>query len=486
MSGKGSGAARLHRLLPWLLAALAVTLCVGARVTTPYVVSGDEPHYLVIAGSIVHDGDVDVKNDYQLGRYRSYYPDTIDPHVNLTIFNSASPHWYSFHEVGLPILLVPMFAIWGLAGAEATMILVALALLAVTYRWSLRVLGSRTLAMVSVAGLLISSSFLGLEGYVFPDLVVALLMVSSLLLLERSRNVAFQVLLGTMLGVAVWVHVRTVLMFLAVGLIALWQVLVRDRALGRRHVAVHTAALVVPPLLLAALFEIEVHQWFGSWNPTAMYQGSPSILQASPLHTIPRLLFGGTQGVFADNPVWILAAAGAGMWFARRRSQLLRVLAVTLPTFLLISTFAIWRGGGAPPGRFSLSILPAFAPAIGWAVEAARRPVARAAAAGVFALQALFTAIDYRTNGFPWGNDPVLGVLQQHLPFIPASWVPTFDAEVPPAVRLHDKVYVVAFALLLVALLVAGYVRGRETPAGTTKPPAGRPGALLLQRGGRA
>jgi hypothetical protein len=467
--GKGIRRLRLSSLLPWVLAGVAVLLCVGVRATTPYTMSGDEPHYLVIAGSIIHDGDVDVKNDYQLGRYRAYYPDTIDPHVNRHLFSDAGPHWYSYHEVGMPVLLVPLTAAWGATGAEATMVIVAIALLVVTYRWSLRVLGSRPLALLSVAALAISSFFLGLQGYIFPDLVVALLLVSGLLLLERSRTtVALEFLLGTLLGVAIWVHVRVILIFVAIGLVALWQVVVRDRHLGRNRMLVHAAALTVPPLLLVGLFELKVHEWFGSWNPTIVYQGQPSVLQVSPLFTFPRLLFGGTQGVFPNNPIWLVAVVGTGVWFVRNRPQLLRVLAVTVPTILLISTFAVWRGGTAPPGRYAMSILPAFAPAIGWAAREARTGVTRTAIAALFVAQALFSVIDGANGGFQWGSDPVLTVLQQHLSFVPAAWVPNFDnSEVGRALNLHEKVYVLGLVILLLALLAAGYVasrRGRTLP----------------------
>src|SRR5207248_9687059 len=55
----------------------------------PY--SGDEPHYLVVANSLITDGDVDVKNDYLDQRYLKYTHGPIDPHVNPRIFIPASP-----------------------------------------------------------------------------------------------------------------------------------------------------------------------------------------------------------------------------------------------------------------------------------------------------------------------------------------------------------------------------------------------------------
>jgi hypothetical protein len=242
---------------------------------------------------------------------------------------------------------------------------------------------------------------------------------------------------------------------------------VRDRARGTTATLARLAALVLPFLVLLGALEVKVHQWFGSWDPTATYRGAPSLLQASPVDTLPRILFGGLQGVFPNNPVWLLAVAGLGVWLVRARWQCIRVLLVVLPTLLAISTFSVWRGGIAPPGRFAMSLLPMLAPAIGWAALAARRHVARVAVGALLAVQLLFTVIDWR-HGFGWNDDPVLGVLQRHASFVPHAWLPDFDnGPALPALLAHEKAYVAAFSLLLAALLAGGYVAAR--PATTER-----------------
>ena len=98
-----------RRRLAWATIAVVLVglLAVRWQGSQPY--SGDEPHYLLVSESLIHDGDVDVKNDYLARRYRSYYPGQLDPHVNTSMFTLASRHWYSMHGV---ILGRTLLSVW--------------------------------------------------------------------------------------------------------------------------------------------------------------------------------------------------------------------------------------------------------------------------------------------------------------------------------------------------------------------------------------
>src|SRR5688572_29369001 len=64
-----------------IFAALLLGLCfaffyqlgVPLRATHGARVSADEPFYLLTAGSLVADGDLELTNDYALRRYRAFY-----------------------------------------------------------------------------------------------------------------------------------------------------------------------------------------------------------------------------------------------------------------------------------------------------------------------------------------------------------------------------------------------------------------------------
>ncbi|MEK7277170.1 MAG: hypothetical protein AAB427_07460, partial [Chloroflexota bacterium] len=72
-------------------------------------ITGDEPHYLLAAHSIVHDGDFDLKNNYLDGDHREFYSSGfLDPHIK----EQPDGTWLLSHDIGLPVILAPAYA-WG-------------------------------------------------------------------------------------------------------------------------------------------------------------------------------------------------------------------------------------------------------------------------------------------------------------------------------------------------------------------------------------
>ena len=75
-------------------------------------ITGDEPHYLVIATSLRRDGDLDVLNNYREKHYLPFYPhhlgDPRDLHNMHAIYGRGGAV-YSKHPLGLPLLVLPFF-----------------------------------------------------------------------------------------------------------------------------------------------------------------------------------------------------------------------------------------------------------------------------------------------------------------------------------------------------------------------------------------
>jgi hypothetical protein len=123
---------RLRLVALWLVlfGAYAATLGTHATARTDY--GGDEPHHLLIAESIVSDGDLDLRNQYASGAYRDWHPQPLAP--------SAKPLPSGvLHEpegLGFPALIAPAYAIGGprlvelMLAAIAALGFVAAALLA--------------------------------------------------------------------------------------------------------------------------------------------------------------------------------------------------------------------------------------------------------------------------------------------------------------------------------------------------------------------
>src|SRR4051794_7080977 len=114
----------------WLLlfAVYASTLGLHAAGRSDY--TGEEPHYLLTAKSLVDDRSPDLRDEYSGRAYRDFYPYALAPHGALTKGRANEPH-----GVGFPLLIAPAYAIGGAHGVE--LFLAALAALAVALAYAL-------------------------------------------------------------------------------------------------------------------------------------------------------------------------------------------------------------------------------------------------------------------------------------------------------------------------------------------------------------
>jgi hypothetical protein len=95
-------------------AAAAAFACVlfalSAWRVAPMIPGGDEPHYLVIAQSLLIDHDLTIEDVHRRGDYRVYYPGELPPHVQRRGRNGEI---YSVHAPGLPAIVALPFAAGG-------------------------------------------------------------------------------------------------------------------------------------------------------------------------------------------------------------------------------------------------------------------------------------------------------------------------------------------------------------------------------------
>lgn len=416
----------------------------------PY--SGDEPHYLLVSESLIHDGDVDVKNDYLDRRYGAYYAGHLDPHVNRSIFTMASPHWYSMHGVGLSAVLVP--AVWadGARGGSVTMVGIAAVVLVLTFLWARRFTSIAWPAAFATGVLGLSPLFLGLEGRIFPDLTAAALLLGCLLLLElprrRSRHL---LLLGVLVGVSPWFHFKNAFAFATVAAIALVQVTRSSSGRERRRALL---ALLIPSLVSLIGYEISIRAWYGSWLPTRMVQGGNALFFVSDARGLAAVSFDSARGLFTNDPALLLILAGLPLWLRRWPGPVLRLALVLGPTILLQATFSDWAGAYAPAGRYALQFTPAFIPAVALFLRDAPRFV-RGAAAVVLGLQCvLVLAMVWLrpTWGLGGERSPLFEALSKHLGHSLDHAMPSFDNY---TAGIHRPWQLAAW--LLAAGLLVGY-----------------------------
>jgi hypothetical protein len=345
----------------WVFLPLVLVLyaAVSVRVQTQVSPEGDEPHYLMVAESLLRDGDLSLEQDYALGRYQAFHDGPLSPHYRV---RGQGGEIYSLHALGLSLLLLPVYAAGGYPAASLFMALLA-ALLAREIRELLRgVLRDDAVAAGAAWVIALGPPLIHYAGLVFTEVPAALLVAVALRQATRLRTSGpgRALLVGLLLALLPWLNVRYVLLAVAVGLYGLLQ--------GPRGRS--TAALILPGVLSAAAIAVYHHALYGFYDPRLVYGRRPEFALGTLPEGSPGLLLDQEFGLLVYAPVFALCVPGLVYLWRRDRRLAAAVAAGIALTAFTAGTWHMWRGGFNPPARFLVPLLPLLALLVGAALRA--------------------------------------------------------------------------------------------------------------------
>ena len=361
------------RAMRWPTAAASGALMAGVLCASALAVSwtqvrdrlpaGDEPHYLIIAQSLLNDGDLAIDDNHARREYLPYFRGELKPDY---LRRGRDGRIYSIHAPGVSALIAPAYA---LAGYEGTVVLmIVLSSLGAALLWQLlfRMTADAGAAWVATLGVMGSVPVFFHGFTVFPDPAGAVVLVGALWLLVRMHrgetvSSAVLVAIGAALALLPWLHTRFALTAGVAGLLMLARLWTQPRRWSR------SACFLAVPVVSAAAWFVFFQLTYGTPMPTAPYGG---YTQSSLSHWgpgIPGLLFDQQFGLFATAPVLLLAVLGVGS-LARQSPRLaVEVVLLTVPYLLAVAAYRMWWGGYSAPARFLVAVLPALAlPLAAW------------------------------------------------------------------------------------------------------------------------
>src|SRR3954452_19503112 len=308
----------------WLLlfVVYASTLGLDAFGRSDY--AGDEPHYLLIAKSLVEGGSPDLRDESASRAYRELYPYDLDPHGSLTRGRADEPH-----GIGFPLLIAPAYAVAGAKGVEVFLAAVAALALVLGYMLALRVVPDPW-ALGAALAVGLSPPLLAYSTAVYPELpAAAALCGAALLALQlgerrptRPRAYGCFLLLATL----PWLEPKYVVPGAVVAWFG-WRAIRR----ARRPVLAITAVEVVG--FSVALYVGLSEGLFGGPTPYSAALAEQSGLEPSfPLGYLERayrsvaLLIDRDYGLLRWAPVFALALLGAWLLWRERLSGLERAI----------------------------------------------------------------------------------------------------------------------------------------------------------------
>jgi hypothetical protein len=464
----------LRRIVFWSV----VVFVLGLNTHGNFAGSGDEPHYAMIAHSIVFDGDLDLANDYA-DRSNLVGTGSLEPGAHA--IPGRDGRLRPVHDIGLPILFAPVFAAayqmaerstqWIpprlMARARLTRPLVlrhvlsavmalvtgAMALLLFGVCRSLG--GSRPLALGWTLICVCSPPILSHAFLFFTEIPAALIVSAYCADLQAAapRTSSRSALLGLGVGFLLLLHVRNV--GLAIGMVGLFAWRWRNDPARLRHVG----AFLVPVIAFAVVRTIVNYAFWGTLitNPHAAPVAVGGVWTAAG-ETVTRLaglLVDQEHGLLAYAPIYLLALPGILLLAKtnRRASFEFGVLlaSYTVPILLPMINRHGWSGGWSPAARFLVPVTPLFVLyGVRFMAGLSRMPWA------VFALllaQVLLDAVYWSHPKVLWNEGTGASALAR---FLSPSWL-DMSAWLPS--WHHPSVYTTALSASLLAVWAVVSVR---------------------------
>ncbi len=349
---------------------MAVYLLLLPFVARTWRATGDEPHYLLAAHSLVTDLDFDLANNYeQLDYLAFYFSSQIEPQIRTT----PAGRQILNHYLGLPVLIAPAYALAGRPGVLAFQVVLGGLLAAFTFRLALFISRDEKASLLATFFVALSPPLLMYHYLVYPELIGALLTTWVLYYaLTRDRPAPGVIAVVTLsLLLLPWLNRRFVPLAILLALFPVWSwrrvrqtsVDSTPRPVGA---SLQTLSLFLP--LITTILSIGLLFWFNSRLDAPSRADFTIPVESSALWL--RLgrgigwLLDQQRGLFIFAPVYILALWGGPILIQASFRRQDRRWFVLVPFLLSLGLTAAAGGYWVPwelGPRFLVVGLPALA-----------------------------------------------------------------------------------------------------------------------------
>jgi len=405
-------------------AAIAVTLfyivAVPLMLRTP--IDGDEPFYLLITESLLHDRDLDLANQYRDLAHSATGRTDLVPQLGDPV--GPRGERISRHEPFLPLLMIPGRALGGLPGAIATIVVFAALLARSTVRlFEDEGIDDETIRAV-FPFIALGPPIVFYAARIWPEVPAAFCFVEAVRGVRQRRA---------------WRWVPALLAFVLLKLrFLLVAIVLLARALRTRGQILVAVVIIAVPLLIA---------WLVSGSPTNVHSLA-ELIPGSPA-AMARGLFGllldGAAGILFQAPIYLLGVLALARWRDMPAGFRLGMSSTILYLLYLVPR-AEWHGGWSPPLRYIVFLMPLLALGVAaiWK-RVAPTPIALAAA-WTIALVAHGMAYPWRLFHIENGENPAGEMLS-------SIWHSDFSRLFPSFIRLNFAAIVASVVAVIVFLV---------------------------------
>lgn len=357
---------------------------------------GDEPHYLIIAQSLLKDGDLDVENNYLEQQYRPYYQLDIElPHM----VEGRGGRMVSTHPAFLSMVVLPGFALFGFRGAAMTMIFFTSLAAALTFAIADRFI-RRLTALGVVLFLFFTYPILFYSRLIYPETMALFLLplgVMSCLRLKENGSLYFAAVSGLSAGLLILFHPK----FIALAIALLVLTLMVSRSTGSVRPALWW--WLAPAFFCLAGLLVITGLTYGPNLLSGLTASGGSRLMGGYLGTnsvwgVVGMFLDRAWGLFIFAPIYMLFPHGLAMNRGRlewSRWWAFFPLAIALHV-LMMGIFQSWNGGACPVQRYLIPLSSLFVIGLALFADRCRLRAGQAVAAALALVQVITTVWAFR------------------------------------------------------------------------------------------
>lgn len=301
-------------------------------------IDGDEPFYLLVTESLVHDRDFDLRNQYARLEQSAMRRTDLRPQLGDPVGDGGEQ--YSRTEPFLSLLLIPGFVLFGLRGAVGTIALFG-ALLTRSTLLLLREEGvSDRAARICFGFLAFGPPILFYAIRIWPEVPAAYFFVEALRAIRGRRAIHF------VIAIAALSLLKLRFVLVAAGLLAAF---VFREPRRWRVVAVASLTVLIPLLIAFAV----TGQWL---NVHELWELRPQQGWAYARGFF-GLLLDARAGVLFQAPFYLVGIVALSRWRSVPETARIALLSTALYLILLFPR-SEWHGGWAPPLRYLVFLFP--------------------------------------------------------------------------------------------------------------------------------
>lgn len=316
-------------------------------------VTGDEPHYLLMANGIVKYRTFEQTSAYREEfKTRSIYqyglaPQDAEPDGTNTHALPGVHGLYNVHGIGLPLLLAGPFAAGGVLGAKLFLLLITSMLVIMLWRYSGLIGLSERKSLLIVAPIVFSVPFIPAAAQVYPELTASAILVAGFVWLigVREKQPGYSDFwISGLLAFLPWLQIK----FSVASFVVIVAVICRFWA-GRANFTRILAILILPAISCCLL---GLYNYYAFGKISGPYQDGAIEFSKTSLMVFLGLHLDQNQGFLFLNPILFFGLVGLGAFYRFDKYAFWVWLIVYLSIMVPNALHPNWYGGGSFSGRF--------------------------------------------------------------------------------------------------------------------------------------